>query len=347
MQRRQKISIGIVSVLAILLVGLAAYYSDFLGARYIKIGSGRLTVYQGEINTLQLKPIKQARKLELCSEKRTGATTTYVGCKTLVNSVKANATEVGVIIPATMTLGPATVLTRIRNTDGTLQPLKPTDQKIPLLVAASKKGSRGSGTSTASTSGTGGGSTSNTGSSSQSGTGTTPKVTPIIAPAPTPTYINCRLPDAGETKLVEGQGSKAELVVTNIDINPKIPRSGTPITATITLKNIGPATASKFYVEVVYDKYWDGYSDPFTGNSRNSDYLTSYAKYVEVGSLDSDQSTTITQVITNTTQTISGYMQGLYITLDRPTADGVHINMVPEYDDWVNNMGNCYWSLAS
>src|SRR3989344_4149705 len=136
MKRQQKISIVIVSVVTLAFILLAAYYSDFLGARFIRKGSPRLTVRQGEINTLELSPSGKTRKLEICTEKRNIilGRSDFVECRSLKDFVAPGTTEAAVIIPVNMPLGRAIVITRIRNDNGTLAPLAPTDEKITLYI---------------------------------------------------------------------------------------------------------------------------------------------------------------------------------------------------------------------
>jgi len=117
--------VGGVGLLAILLV--VANFNDLLGTRVLKPGSGRVNAVQGSIITLQLAPIKSARKVELCNEK-SGS------CSTLVANLVANKSSVAVTIPKNFPLGAAFVQSQLRTAKGGLLGLPPVKEKILLNI---------------------------------------------------------------------------------------------------------------------------------------------------------------------------------------------------------------------
>lgn len=169
-------------LLLVVVVSVAALYSDLLGVRVIGRGGSRVAASQGEVITFKLATSNQIRKLEICTEKRNVFTSSvqYINCRSLVNFVRPRQVNVAVTIPRTMPLGRAAVITRLRNAQGKLLPMGPSDEKIALLIAKAKP-------ATIATSGSdGGGSGGGGGGGSKSGGGNN---NPSLPPESTSTSL--------------------------------------------------------------------------------------------------------------------------------------------------------------
>lgn len=136
-KRRKKWVIGIsVAVGVFVLVALVGQFSGLLGARLIRRGSPRLTVYQAESVTLEIPSSVSVQKLEICDDKETRILFGYrdfTNCSTLSYFVKPSTAQATVRIP-TNYLGRAVVIVRQRGDNNQLLPIAPRDAKIALWV---------------------------------------------------------------------------------------------------------------------------------------------------------------------------------------------------------------------
>lgn len=129
--------IGItVAVIVLLLIGLVGQFGAFLGARMIRQGSPRLTIYQGESVTLEVPASDRVQKLEICDDKETRLLFGYRDfkrCSTLTYFVKPGISQVTARIPTNYE-GRAVVIVRQRGADNQLLTIAPRDAKIALWV---------------------------------------------------------------------------------------------------------------------------------------------------------------------------------------------------------------------
>lgn len=143
MKQFQWVSLIVVGGLSLLVIVTAAYYGDWLGASLPVLGSGHITVRQGDISVLPLNASPQTRQVKICTKESTiilGRSNVNVdGCRTLKNDVAPGVKHVAVIIPNDQPLGPAVAIARIRNDDGSLRPPSATDEEITLLIAPPRK----------------------------------------------------------------------------------------------------------------------------------------------------------------------------------------------------------------
>ncbi len=127
------ISIGVILIIILALVG---QFGGLIGARLIRQGSPRLTVYQNEEVTLEIPSSVSVQKLEICDDKETRMLFGYrdfKSCSTLTYFVKPGTTQVTARIPAKYE-GRAVVVVRSRGTDNRLLTIAPRDAKIALWV---------------------------------------------------------------------------------------------------------------------------------------------------------------------------------------------------------------------
>jgi hypothetical protein len=112
---RRLMLIGIGGAALVVLVFLAAYFSDFLSSRVLSRQGGRASVKQGEDIVLSITTSKTTPfvKIEICQEKKT-----LTNCKTLKD--KAAGKQVAVRIPTTYPLGKAVVRILERDKAGKL-----------------------------------------------------------------------------------------------------------------------------------------------------------------------------------------------------------------------------------
>lgn len=122
--------LGIVGIVIIVLI--AAYFTNYLGTRVLSKNSARTAVHQGDKVAIQFSNVPNIRKLEICTDKITN-------CATLQATVNAHATRASITVPIKFPLGKAVVLVRTRDDNWQLLPSSPSDEKIPLLIIAAKK----------------------------------------------------------------------------------------------------------------------------------------------------------------------------------------------------------------
>lgn len=311
-----------VVILSLLLVAGAAYYGDFLGARFIKKGSPRLSVRQGEINTLELAASPHTRKLEICTEKRNIllGRSDFIECRTLQNFVAPGVTEAAVIIPATMPLGRAIVITRIRDIDGKLIPAAPTDEKITLWIAPPRKltAASESVTDTVRRAVGGGGSSPVPTGSPRVTSRPTPTATPRASASPSPTRTPSptpspspeptALPASFRSCSISGDRRSSagiDLTWNSITLVPDVLRGGSNVIVNAEMFNFGDTDAGTFYLVVYYDKNLDDASnnklDDTTTNKEGN--FEAVAKYTRIAGLKAKATQRFSHTISNTTVT--------------------------------------------
>lgn len=325
MKHSHRLSIIAVASFSILLIVLAAYYSDFLGARFIRKGSPRLSVRQGEPTILELAPSPYTRKLEICTEKRNIilGRSDFVECRALINFVEPGVTEAGVIIPANMPLGRAIVITRIRDIDGTLIPAAPADEKITLWIApprglaATTTGSGGSravsftdtfrqivggGSSTPGTGSSGGNTQPTAGRAPSPSPSRSPSPSPSRTPTPTPTPASFRYCNLRESS----SGKRLDLKWNYVNITPTILRSGSPVDIRGEMQNIGTADFPSSYLRVRYDKYNDDYLNDGKNDDTQTDRQGQFYEvdqFIQIPGLTPGAKRLFTHTVRNTTVT--------------------------------------------
>lgn len=193
--------VGLVSIaLLVVILGCTVSFCDAatnvslfnISARLIPRGAPRLAVRQGEQVTLGVSTSTAVRKLEICTEQRRlfAAYSDFVNCRPLVYTLLPGRPKVTVVIPRTMPLGRAIVITRVRGSDGKLVPASPTDEKMTLLITPYKgqspAGATGGGDGGSGGGGSGGGGGGSGGGSGDGG-GSAPQPTPSPSHSPSPT----------------------------------------------------------------------------------------------------------------------------------------------------------------
>ncbi len=175
------IVIGVVVLIGVILVSLL--YGDFLGTRVLRKASSRVVAYQGEKVTIQVADSASTRKLELCVEKKNLLLgySDFSDCKTLQYVLGPHVKSANITIPSNFPLGRALVVTRVRDAQGNLIPVGPSDEKITLLIQKARPAvaSHDEGSSSGGGGGGGGG-----GSSGGGGSHEEANNTPVVTPVP-------------------------------------------------------------------------------------------------------------------------------------------------------------------
>lgn len=173
------IVIGVVVLIGVILVSLL--YGDFLGTRVLRKAASRVVAYQGEKVTIQVADSPSTRKLELCVEKKNLLLgySDFSNCKTLQYVLGPHVKSADITIPSNFPLGRALVITRVRDAQGNLIPVGPSDEKITLLIQKARPVPASNDTGSSSGGGGGGGGGSSGGGGSHEEANNTPVATPV------------------------------------------------------------------------------------------------------------------------------------------------------------------------